>query len=79
MPSQLLFEREGKTILPKTFAYDNVYINVLDSESEAEDQVESFYGIEDEFQLDPYPSPLPTPNPRPKWSQKVIETAGNMT
>ena len=29
--SQLPFEREGKTILPKPFAYDNVYINVSDS------------------------------------------------
>ena len=33
--SQFPFEREGKFILPKIFAYDNVSINVFDSESEA--------------------------------------------
>ena len=73
--SQLPFEREGKTILPKPFAYDNV----SDSEFEAEDQVESVYAIEDEVQLDPDPDIVYTPNPRPKWAQKVIEAAGNMT
>ena len=62
---QLPFEREGKFILPKPFANDNVSINVLYSESEADDQVESFFGIEDEFQSYPVPYPVPTPNPRP--------------
>ena len=37
VPSQLPFEREGKFILPKPFAYDNVSINVSYSKSEAED------------------------------------------
>ena len=73
MQSQLPFGREGKFILPKHFAYDNV----LDSESEVEDQVEYIFGIEDEVQLDP--DLVPTPNPSPKWAQKVIEAAKNMT
>ena len=57
LPSQMPFEREGKTILPKPFSYDNVSISVSDSEFEAEDKVESIYGIEDEVQwdLDLYP------------------------
>ena len=43
------------------------------------DQVESVYGIEDEFQSDPYPYLVPTPNPRPKCrDQKVIEANKNM-
>ena len=71
MQYQLPFEREGKFILPKHFAYDNFFINVSDSESKAKDQVEY------EFQSDPYPYPVPTPNPRPKWAQKVIEDARN--
>ena len=78
MPSQPPFEREGKLILPKPFPYDNVSINVSYSTYEAEDQVESVYRIEDEFQLDTDPNPVPTPNPRPKWAQKVIEAVGNM-
>ena len=48
MQSQLPFVREGKIIPPKPFAYYNVSINVSNSESEAEDHVESVYGIEDE-------------------------------
>ena len=76
--SQLPFEREGETIIPKPFAYDNVSINVSYSEYEAEDQAESVYGIEDEVQSDPNPYLDPTPNPRPKWAQKVIEVVGNM-
>ena len=79
VPPQLSFEREGKFILPKPFAYDNVSINVSYPESEAKDQVESVYGIEDEVQSDPDPYPNPTPNPRPKWAQKVIEVVGNKT
>ena len=35
VPSQLPFEREGKFILPKTFAYENVSIKVSYSESKA--------------------------------------------
>ena len=80
VPSQLPFEREGKFILHKKNSYDNVSINVSDSESEVEDQVESVYhGIEDEVQskLDPYS--IPTPNPRSKRAQKFIEAIGNMT
>ena len=53
--SQLPFEREGKFILLKPFSYDNVSIDVSNLESEAEDQVESFFGIEDELQS--YPDP----------------------
>ena len=49
-PSELPFEREDKFIVPKPFSYDNVSINVSYSKSEAEDQVESVLGIEDEFQ-----------------------------
>ena len=45
VPSQLPFEREGKFIVPKPFAYDNVSINVSDVESEEKHQVESVYGI----------------------------------
>ena len=75
--SQFLFEREGKTILPKPFAYDNVSISVLDSEFEAEDPVESVYGIEDEVHSDRDPDRVRTPNPRPKWDQKVIEETRN--
>ena len=59
MHSQLSFEREGKLILPKPFAYDNVSINVLGSECEAEDKVKSVYGIEDEVQSDPYAKSSP--------------------
>ena len=77
LKSQLLFEREGNFILPKPFAYDNVSINVSDLESEAEDQVESVFGIEDKFQSDPYP--VPNPNHSSKWAQKVIEATKNMT
>ena len=77
--SQQPFEREGKFILPKTFAYDNIFINVSDLESEAEDQVELVYGIEDQVQSDPDPDPVPTLNPRPKWTQNVIDDDGNMT
>ena len=77
MQSQLPFGREGKTILPKHFAYDNVSINVSYPESKAEDQVESVYGIEDEVQSDP--DSVPTPNTRPKWAQKVTEAVWNMT
>ena len=73
--SQLPFEREGETIIPKPFAYDNVSY----SEYEAEDQAESVYGIEDEVQSDTYPYPLPTPNPRHKWSKGVTEVARDMT
>ena len=79
MPSQLPFEREGKFTLPKYFSYYNVSINVSDLESEAEDQVELVFGIEDEVQSDPNQDPVPTPNHRPKRAQKVIEAAGNMT
>ena len=75
MHSQLPFERGGKFILPKPFAYDNV----SDSKFEAEDQVELVYGIEDEVQLDPEADPVPTPTPRPKWAQKVIEAARNVS
>ena len=77
--SQLLFEREGKTILPKPFSYDTVSINVSDSESEAEDKVESLHGIKDEVHSDLDPDRVPNPNRRHKWAQKVIEAAGNMT
>ena len=45
--SQLPFEKEGKNILPKPFAYDNVSFSVLDSETEVEDPIESVYEIED--------------------------------
>ena len=79
MQSQFLFEREGKTILPKPFAYDNVSINVPYLEYKAKGQVESVYGIEDELQSNPDPNPVPTPNSKPKWAQKVIEVVGNMT
>ena len=48
-------------ILPKPFAYDNVSINVSDSEYEAKDKVESVYGIEDEVQSYPNPDPVPLP------------------
>ena len=48
MKSHLSFKRECKFILPKPFAYDDVSINVLDLESEAKDQFESIFGIEDE-------------------------------
>ena len=73
---QFPFEREGKFILPNFFAYDNVSINVSDSEYEAKDQVESVLTIGDEVHsnLDP----VPTPNPRPKWAQNGIEVIGNM-
>ena len=50
VPYQLPFEREGKFILPKPIAYDNVSINVSYSEFKSKDQVESVYGIEDEVQ-----------------------------
>ena len=76
--SQLPFERRGKTILPTPFTYYNVFISVSDSESEAEDQVVSVYGIEDEVQSDPDLDPVPTPNHMPRWAQKVIEEIGNM-
>ena len=76
---QLPFEREGKTILPKPFSYDNVSINFFDSSSEAEDKVESFYGIEDEVQSNLDLDPIRTPNPMPKWAQNIIDTVGNMT
>ena len=79
MPSQLPFEREGKFILPRPVTYDNVSINVSHSESEAEDKVESIYGIEDEVQSDLDPDRVHTPNPRPKWVQKFIEDSRNMT
>ena len=46
--SQLLFEREGKTILPKPFSYDNVSINVSYSKSKAKEKFESIYKFEDE-------------------------------
>ena len=52
VPSQLPFEREGKFILPKPFAYDNVSISVSDLESEAKDPFESVYEIEDEVYSD---------------------------
>ena len=65
--SQLLYEIEGKTIIPKPFAYDNVSISVSDLEPKAEDPVESTYEIEDEVHNDPDPDPVPIPNPRPKW------------
>ena len=42
---QLSFEREGKFILRKHFAYDNFSINVSDPESESQNQVELVYGI----------------------------------
>ena len=77
--SQLPFEREGKTILPTPFTYDNVSINVSDSESRAKDPVELVYEIEDKVHSDLDQNPVPTPNPRPKWDQRVIEEAGNMT
>ena len=57
--------------------YYNVSINVSYSKSEAEDQVESVYGIEDEVHSDLDPNP--TLNPMIKWAQKVIEAIGNMT
>ena len=47
--SQLPFEREGKFILPKPFAYDNVSINVSDSKSEVENQVESILDLKMNF------------------------------
>ena len=50
VPSELSFEREGKIILPKPFAYDNVSINVSYFESKTEEQVELSCGIEDEVQ-----------------------------
>ena len=46
---QLPFEREGKLILHKTFTYDNISINVSYSKFEGEDQLESVFGIQDEF------------------------------
>ena len=59
-------KREGKSILPKPFAYDDVSTNVYDSEFKDEDQVESdLLHIEDEVQIDLDPNPVPTPNPRP--------------
>ena len=76
MQSQLPFERIGKTILSTPFTYDNVFISVLDSKSEAENPVDE---IEDEVHSDPDPNPVPTPNPSPKWAPKVIEEPGNMT
>ena len=76
--SQLPFKREGKFILPKPFSYDNFSINVYDLEFEAEDQVESVFGIEDEVQSYSNSYLVPTPNPRPKWAQKVIEASRNM-
>ena len=79
VPSQLQFESEGKFILPKPFSYDNVSINVLNSKSKEEDQVELVYGSEDEVQSDPDLDLVPTPNPRTKWAQKVIKVVGNMT
>ena len=72
MQSQHLIKREDKFILPKPFSYDDV------SESEAQDQVELVFGIEDEFQSDLHLDLVPTPNPRPKWAQKVIKVDGNM-
>ena len=75
MQSQLLFKREGKTILPKPFAYYNASY----SESEENEKVESFYEIEDEVHSDPDLNLVPTPNPRPKWAQKATEEARNMT
>ena len=79
MQSHLPFKIEGKFILPKPFAYDNISINVSDSEFEAKDQVESVFGIEDEVQSYLDPNQVPAPNPRPKWAQKVIADVGNMT
>ena len=66
-------------MLPKPFAYDNISINVSSLESEAKDEVELVYGIEDEFQSDLDPNPVPAPNPKPKWPKKVIEVVGTMT
>ena len=77
--SQLPFEREGKTILPTPFTYDNVSISVSDYEYEAGDPVESVYEIGDGFHSDLDPNLVSTPNPRPKWAQKIIEVTRNMT
>ena len=55
--SQFPFKMEGKFILPKPFAYDDVSINVSYSESEEEDKVESVFVIKDEFQSYPYSIP----------------------
>ena len=71
-------KREGKSILPKPFAYDDVSIDVLDSKFQDEDQVESDLGIKDEVQTDLDPYLVPTPNPRPKWAQKFIKAIGSM-
>ena len=78
VPSQLPFEREYKFILPKPFSYDDVSINVSYSESKAEDQVETIFGIEDKVQIVLDLDPIPTPNPRSKWAQNVTEAARNM-
>ena len=40
--SQVPFKREGNFILPKAFAHDDVSIDVSDSKSEEQDQVESY-------------------------------------
>ena len=68
VPHQLPIEREGKFILPKPFAHDNV----SDLESVVDDQVELFNGIEDEVQLDIDPYPVPTPYPRPNGLKMLL-------
>ena len=45
LQSHFSFKREGKFILPKPFAYDDVSINFSDSEYEVKDQVELVLGI----------------------------------
>ena len=61
-----LVKEEGKSILRKPFAHNNVSYDDLDLEFECEDQADLDIHIENEVQADPDTYLLPTLNPRPK-------------
>ena len=73
-----LIKREGKSILPKLFEYDDVSYDYSGPQFEDEDQVESDIDIKDEFNTSLDRDPISTSYPRPKWANKVFEVVGNM-